>query len=144
MGRGTRRRAPARRGVVPAGLPDPWGAPVLFHYTRPDHAVAIFDERAYLVSARADPEFGTGFWVTDIAPQAMNDEDVRATLFPGRPIEYVHGVVVIARRPEFEQVRAREFLWKAAAGTLIDLRQIAVAVGRRTAGGWVFGPNPLG
>lgn len=143
MGRGARRRASARRRVVPAGLPDPWGAPLLFHYTRPDHAAAIFDERAYHVSARADPEHGTGFWVTDIAPQAMSDEDLRATLFPARPIEYVHGVVVIVRRPEFEQVRAREFLWKADPGTVIDLREIAVAVGRRTARGWVFRPNPL-
>lgn len=111
---------------------------VLFHYTRPDHADAIFDERTYLVSRKADPEFGTGFWVTDIAPDEMSDGDLRRTLFPDRPVEYVHGVVVVARRPEFRRVREHELLWSLAAGTVLDLRRIAVAVGRRTKAGWSF------
>lgn len=132
-----------RKGSHRTRRPPTWEGPVFFHYTRPDYAAVIFDERTYTVSSRADLEYGTGFWVTDIAPDTMSEEEIHATLLPHQPIEYTHGVVVIIRHPDFRRVREHEFLLEGAPDSDVDLREMAVAVGRRTAAGWVFRSDPL-
>lgn len=116
---------------------------MFFHYTRADYAATIFDERTFRVSRRADPEYGTGFWVTDIVPGSMTAEDLHATLLPHQPIEYTRGVVVIVRHPDFGHVREHEFFLPREPNSDVDLREIAVAVGRKTAAGWVFRREPL-
>lgn len=136
--------SPTRHAIA---TPDPasptWEGPVFFHYTRADYAATIFDERTFRVSRRADPEYGTGFWVTDIVPGSMTDEDLHATLLPHQPIEYTRGVVVIVRHPDFRHVREHEFFLAREPNSDVDLREIAVAVGRKTAAGWVFRRGPL-
>lgn len=124
--------------AAPAPPPPSWEGPVFFHYTLPDYAALIFDQRSYLVSGRADPEYGTGFWVTDIAPGTMSEQALQAALLPHQPLEYTRGVVVIARHPDFRHVREHEFFLQRPPDDVVDLREIAIAFGRKGAAGWVF------
>lgn len=112
------------------------GISAKFHYTQPDFAELILAQQTYRVSERAG-RVGHGLYVTSVVPGSMQDDELLALLFTGRPALFIEGVVVL-RDDAFpwERYESRKYVYRTEPSAELDLTLVLIGIGTRRRGSW--------